>query len=90
MEPRPTPKKYMDQFEGEEVRISKPSSVSEEDCRDAQMYVESVTFGDMLQPMFTGWFQPTQEELRILQNGGYIGFSMIGHVVPYSTLVQEI
>lgn len=86
MEPRPVPQGSLSP-NGHIIDVRPPPGIDMDECGTANMQVEPASFGEQVVDMFSAYFQPTKDDLEKLSNGGYIEFSMLGHVVPHSCRV---
>jgi hypothetical protein len=84
MEPRPVPNSVIEENPtGEIITMGSPPAASPDECSDATMYMEIIEFAGDVVPYFSSYYQPTKDELELLNDGGLIRINFVGHVVPH-------
>lgn len=90
MEPRPVPQSaHEENPDGQIVTVGRPVDSFPDECGDASMFFEYIEFSGRVVPYFSSYYQPTREDLELLQQGGMVRINFVGHVVPHSCRVVK-
>lgn len=87
MEPRPVPSIIADEIGIDVVDVGPPQGVDPDYCGTANMARYEALWSGHDTAIYMSYYQPTKEELEILNAGGLVQIQMVSHVVPHSAQV---
>lgn len=80
MEPRPVPEAFRN--EGRVVTIGPPPAISRDDCGDAEALLTNTSVGGVEVGCFRVYFQPTLQEIHMLEAGCLVEITMSSPRLP--------